>query len=45
MLGGADGRDLYVIAREWHGAQGLQAGEGSGQVLVAPAPVPKAGWP
>jgi sugar lactone lactonase YvrE len=33
-LGGADGRTLFVIAREWHGADGLAAGEGTGQVLT-----------
>jgi sugar lactone lactonase YvrE len=45
MLGGPEMRTLFVIAREWHGAQAMTAGDGTGQVLVTEAPVPKAGWP
>ena len=46
MLGGPDGRTLFIIAREWHGAD-FARGAGTGQVLAlaAPAPAPKAGWP
>jgi sugar lactone lactonase YvrE len=44
-LGGTDGTTLFVVAREWHGAQALQDGAGSGQVLTAAAPAPGAGWP
>jgi sugar lactone lactonase YvrE len=45
MLGGPEMRTLFVIAREWHGAQAMRAGDGTGQVLITEAPVPKAGWP
>jgi sugar lactone lactonase YvrE len=44
-LGGPDGMTLFIVAREWHGAQGLQAGAGTGQVLTAAAPAAGAGWP
>ena len=44
MLGGPDGRTLFVIAREWHGARDMHAGAGTGQVLMVPAPAPAAGW-
>jgi sugar lactone lactonase YvrE len=45
MLGGDDGRTLFIVAREWHGAQGIAAGAGSGQVLYTSAPAPHAGRP
>jgi sugar lactone lactonase YvrE len=44
MLGGAEGRTLFIIAREWHGAD-FAAGNGTGQVLMTPAPAPHAGRP
>ncbi len=47
MLGGADGRTLFMVAAEWRGME--QAAEvmkeRTGQVLAAPAPAPGAGWP
>jgi sugar lactone lactonase YvrE len=45
MLGGDDGRTLFIIAREWHGVENITAGHGTGQVLIARAPVPHAGRP
>ncbi len=45
MLGGEDGRTLFLIAREWHGPANMAGGSGTGQVLTAPAPLPHAGWP
>lgn len=45
MLGGADGRSLFVVACEWRGFEGMQDAIGTGQVLVAEAPVPHAGHP
>jgi sugar lactone lactonase YvrE len=45
MLGGPDGRTLFIVAREWHGTQGLADGAGSGQLLTVPAPAAHAGWP
>jgi sugar lactone lactonase YvrE len=46
MLGGPDGRTLFVVAREWHGRD-FARGDGTGQVLAVaePAPAPRAGWP
>jgi sugar lactone lactonase YvrE len=46
MLGGPDGRTLFVVAREWRGLQG-GTGDGArtGQILTLTAPVPGAGWP
>ncbi len=48
MLGSADGRTLFVVAREWHGAENMKnpsMGNGTGQVLTVRAPAPHAGWP
>jgi sugar lactone lactonase YvrE len=46
MLGGDEGRTLFVVAQEWRGPENMQAGgERTGQLLTAQAPAPSAGWP
>jgi sugar lactone lactonase YvrE len=45
MLGGPDGRTLFIVAREWHGMTDIDAGVRTGQVLVARAPAGHAGRP
>jgi sugar lactone lactonase YvrE len=45
MLGGSDGRTLFVLAAEWLGPERMFDGPPSGQVLTAPAPAPHAGRP
>ena len=45
MLGGADGRTLFVLAAEWHGMEHIADGARTGNVLVAEAPAPTVGWP
>ena len=45
MLGGPDGRTLYVLAAEWHGMDKVRMTDRTGQVLVASAPAAGAGWP
>jgi sugar lactone lactonase YvrE len=45
MLGGPDGRTLFVVAREWHGAEDISAGDGTGQIVTTRVPVPHAGRP
>ena len=47
MLGGADGRTLFVVAAEWRGMEQAAATmkERTGQVLAAEAPAPGGGWP
>jgi len=47
MLGGADGRTLFMLAAEWRGMEHLAgaAAERTGKVLAAEAPAPGAGWP
>jgi sugar lactone lactonase YvrE len=45
MLGGKDGRTLFMVAQEWGGPENMQGGERTGQVLTAHAPAPGAGWP
>ena len=47
MLGGADGRTLFMLAAEWRGMEHLAGGaaERTGRVLTAEAPAPGAGWP
>ena len=45
MLGGAEGRTLFVLAQEWNGAEGIGSGPRTGQVLTIEAPAPHAGRP
>jgi sugar lactone lactonase YvrE len=47
MLGGPDGRTLFVLAAEWRGADALDEALAArtGQVLTVRAPAPHAGWP
>jgi sugar lactone lactonase YvrE len=45
MLGGADGRTLFMVAREWGGMEGTAFEERTGQIQTAPAPAAGAGWP
>ena len=47
MLGGPDGRTLFVMAAEWRGFENVDEAiaDRTGQVLVAAAPAPRAGWP
>jgi sugar lactone lactonase YvrE len=45
MLGGSDGRTLFVVAREWHGMTNISGGMGTGQVLTVGATAAGAGWP
>lgn len=47
MLGGPDGRSLFMLAAEWRGFEAVEEviAERTGQVLVADAPSPHAGWP
>jgi sugar lactone lactonase YvrE len=45
MLGGEDGRTLFMVAREWHGPESMGREERTGQILTARAPAPGAGWP
>jgi sugar lactone lactonase YvrE len=45
MLGGRDGRTLFVVAAQWNGPDAMFAGRRTGQVLVARAPAAAAGRP
>jgi sugar lactone lactonase YvrE len=45
MLGGEDGRTLYILAAEWNGPERMFAGPRTGQILMAPAPAAHAGRP
>ena len=45
MLGGEDGRTLFMMAANWLGAEKMFDGPPSGQVVTARAPAPGAGWP
>jgi sugar lactone lactonase YvrE len=47
MLGGPDGRTLFILAAEWRGFEEIDQAiaDRTGQVLVADAPAPHAGWP
>jgi sugar lactone lactonase YvrE len=45
MLGGEEGRSLFIVAQEWGGTEGTSEEERTGRVLIAPAPAPGVGWP
>lgn len=45
MLGGPDGKSLFIVAADWRGPASVGDGRRSGQVLVARASSPHAGWP
>jgi sugar lactone lactonase YvrE len=45
MLGGPDGRTLFVMAQEWNGPEGMGTGPRTGHVLAVEAPAPHAGFP
>lgn len=45
MLGGPDGKTLFVLAAEWGGFENVDAAARTGQVLVTEAPAPGAGRP
>jgi sugar lactone lactonase YvrE len=45
MLGGEDGRMLFVVASEWLGMEGMLDGPPTGQVAVTRAPAAHAGRP
>lgn len=45
MLGGDDGRSLFIAAAEWKGMDAIGDGSRTGQVLVAQVDVPHAGRP
>jgi sugar lactone lactonase YvrE len=45
MLGGVDGRTLFIAAAEWRGPANMLDEPRTGQVLTADAPTPGTGWP
>ena len=45
MLGGEDGRTLFMVAQEWGGAESMAESRRTGQVLTVEAPAPGVGWP
>jgi sugar lactone lactonase YvrE len=45
MLGGADGRTLFITAQEWNGPEGIFNQPRTGQVLAVEAPAAHAGHP
>jgi sugar lactone lactonase YvrE len=45
MLGGEDGRTLFLNVADWSGTEGIGKGPRTGQVLTVEAPAPHAGFP
>jgi sugar lactone lactonase YvrE len=45
MLGGEDGRTLFMMVADWGGPDTMGEGPPTGQVLTTRAPAPHAGWP
>ena len=45
LLGGPDGRTLFIMAQEWNGPDGMAAGPRTGRVMLAEGPAAHAGRP
>ena len=47
MLGGPDGRTLFMLAAEWRGFEEVESAiaDRTGRIYVTDAPAPRAGWP
>ncbi|HEV7277973.1 MAG TPA: SMP-30/gluconolactonase/LRE family protein [Devosiaceae bacterium] len=45
MLGGADGRTLFIVANDWTGEVAGPGGEPTGRIYAAEVEVPHAGYP
>jgi sugar lactone lactonase YvrE len=45
MLGGTQGRTLFMVAAEWGGAESIGSGQRTGQVFSVEVAVARAGWP
>jgi sugar lactone lactonase YvrE len=46
MLGGVEGKTLFIVATEWKGVESNMADDSrTGQILTVQAPAPHAGWP
>jgi sugar lactone lactonase YvrE len=45
MLGGHDGRTLFIVANEWAGTAAMSSPARAGQVVAVEVEVPGAGWP
>lgn len=45
MLGGEDGKTLFMLTAKWRGMDQIDDSARTGQVLVADAPAAGAGWP
>ena len=45
MLGGPEGKTLFLVAREWRGLESTADKRRTGQVLTFKAPAARAGWP
>src|SRR5205085_6782631 len=45
ILGGPEGRTLFLVTNEWRGLDGMAVDSRAGQVIVADAPAAGAGWP
>lgn len=45
MLGGEDGKTLFMLAAEWHGMENMVGAKRSGQLVTCKAPAPHAGRP
>ena len=45
MLGGVDGKTLFLVANDWRGPSKMLDAVRAGQVLTVEVPAPGAGWP
>jgi sugar lactone lactonase YvrE len=45
MLGGTEGKTLFMMAADWSGPENVGKGPRTGKVVTAEAPAPGPGWP
>jgi sugar lactone lactonase YvrE len=45
MLGGADGKTLFMVARQWGGVESMADAKRTGEIVTIAAPAARAGWP
>ena len=45
MLGGAEAKTLFMVARQWGGVESMAEAQPTGEIVTVEAPAARAGWP
>jgi len=45
MLGGAEAKTLFMVARQWGGVESMAEAQRTGEIVTVEAPAARAGWP